>query len=396
LTVLDSTISSNVADSDDDGNGVDYGGGGITHYDDYMHLVNCVIAENLVNNGGGGGIYWYYYGTIDNCLISDNVATNDTDGGGGIYVDDEVVIRNTTISDNAAIGNDGSDDLEGGGISNDYEIDISNSTIANNRADGNGGGIYSDDNISLNNVTITGNVADANEGGMTGGDGGGVYNDDVVQFINTIIAGNTDASPGAEAPDCLSDFTVEDDDMISGGPNIVQNPDGCEILGHVETSSVLNVDPLFDAAGLVDNGGAAAGDPDSPLPVPTISLQSASPAIDAGRTVVCVPVDQRGTSRPQGDECDLGALEFAGAPGPVDDEDDDDDGVLDVDDNCASEANADQADGDGDGVGDVCDNCVDDDNADQLDEDGDGIGAACDDDDTPGGEDSGGGCSLIR
>lgn len=69
----------------------------------------------------------------------------------------------------------------------------------------------------------------------------------------------------------------------------------------------------------------------------------------------------------------------------------DDDGVLDEDDNCPGDANADQADADNDGLGDACDpdrdgdgvvngsdNCVDTANANQSDLDEDGLGDACD------------------
>ena len=79
--------------------------------------------------------------------------------------------------------------------------------------------------------------------------------------------------------------------------------------------------------------------------------------------------------------------------GVQDDEDDDNDGVLDVDDNCPLQANADQADNDNDGIGDVCDPDDDNDgildiddicplisNADQADFDGDGLGDVCDPD----------------
>ncbi|WP_290580468.1 thrombospondin type 3 repeat-containing protein [Ketobacter sp.] len=76
--------------------------------------------------------------------------------------------------------------------------------------------------------------------------------------------------------------------------------------------------------------------------------------------------------------------------------DSDSDGVVDTEDNCPLDANADQADTDGNGVGDACDggvepmdsdgdgwydtedNCPDVFNSDQTDSDGNGIGDACD------------------
>ena len=57
--------------------------------------------------------------------------------------------------------------------------------------------------------------------------------------------------------------------------------------------------------------------------------------------------------------------------------DDDGDGVVDVEDNCPTDANPDQADADGDGVGDACDNCVITANPDQSDTNGDGVGDLC-------------------
>jgi hypothetical protein len=58
--------------------------------------------------------------------------------------------------------------------------------------------------------------------------------------------------------------------------------------------------------------------------------------------------------------------------------DSDGDGVVDVDDVCPAQSNADQADADGDGDGDVCDNCVAVANPSQQDSDADGYGNACD------------------
>lgn len=57
--------------------------------------------------------------------------------------------------------------------------------------------------------------------------------------------------------------------------------------------------------------------------------------------------------------------------------DSDGDGVLDLDDNCIDDPNADQSDRDSDGVGDVCDNCPDVFNPGQEDSNGDGIGDSC-------------------
>jgi len=74
--------------------------------------------------------------------------------------------------------------------------------------------------------------------------------------------------------------------------------------------------------------------------------------------------------------------------------DSDSDGVLDTEDNCPLDSNADQADSDGNGIGDACesgpvdtdgdgwnddvDNCPTVFNSDQADSDGNGIGDACD------------------
>lgn len=391
VTVVNSTISNNVSDDDADGSGV---GGGIANDSGYnMNIQNSLIINNLNKADYGGGIWNEGYMVIDNSTVADNVAA---DGfGGGIYQYDSepLLIRNTTISGNRASGDDGSDDHQGGGIYVDGEqVLIANSTIVGNKADGHGGGIFqdSDYSMSLNNVTVAFNIADANAGGLTGGDGGGIYNEGyVVTLSNSIVAGNIDKSPGAEAPDCFNDFTgtSADDGIHIVGKTIIQNTNGCEIQGN--PGLLLKVDPLL-AASLADNGGLAQGDVPA-VNAKTLALQAGSPAIDAS-IGGCEPTDQNGVERPQGDGCDLGAVEFKASAGPVDDADDDDDGVLDTADNCKDTANADQADADGDGVGDACDNCVDDDNADQADADADGIGDVCD---TSSGASSGG-CSLIR
>ncbi|HEX5037105.1 MAG TPA: choice-of-anchor Q domain-containing protein, partial [bacterium] len=196
-------------------------------------------------------------------------------------------------------------DGQGGGIANKGQSSaVYNTTVVGNRAEGAGGGIWTDGPMTLSHVTVANNSADANEGGLVGGDGGGISNEGSVALHNSIVAGNVDESAGHEAPDC---FSGSGHVFAASGANIVQDPSGCAITG--ATAGVLNVDPLFDPAGLSDNGEAPK----------TLGLQAGSPAIDAAAPS-STPVDQRSFGRPaDGDGngisvSDLGAFEVAAVP----------------------------------------------------------------------------------
>ena len=58
-----------------------------------------------------------------------------------------------------------------------------------------------------------------------------------------------------------------------------------------------SIDPRLGP--LQDNGG----------PAKTHAILSGSPAIDAAANATCPSTDQRGTSRPKGAACDIGAYE---------------------------------------------------------------------------------------
>jgi hypothetical protein len=62
------------------------------------------------------------------------------------------------------------------------------------------------------------------------------------------------------------------------------------------TGDQFNVNPLLSAYQVGSMGYRA--------------LLSGSPAIDAGNPATCLPMDQRGVSRPQGATCDIGAYEY--------------------------------------------------------------------------------------
>lgn len=341
LVVEDSTVSENAADTNNAGT---FGDGGGIASSKYLTIRGSLIDHNKANRGSGGGVSQTQHAVIQDTTLSNNTST--LGDGGGYFNSWESILTNVTIDGNTADGG-------GGGINNQWVLNLSNATVTGNTATaGDGGGIRNTWELGINNATIAGNTA-------TAGNGGGIYNSSGILLTNSIVGDNT---AGGLGPDCNTTS-----DITSGGPNLVEDESDCDIVG--DTLSVLTgQDPLLDTAGLADNGG----------PTKTIALQSTSPALNTGDDGTCESADQRGIARPQGDHCDLGALEvFADADG---------DGVSDNADNCPDDANADQADADGDGTGDACESAGTTGGA-----TGGTTGGT-----TGGGGDEGGGCSLIR
>lgn len=258
-------------------------------------LNNCVITGNTVElstssgDGGGGGGIDNNGGilTLNNCTVSDNKSTRN---GGGIYtLGGTVNIYKSTISGNEATNSDS----YGGGI---YQRDsgvllLQNSTISDNSAY-EGGGIFAfsssgSPSITLHSCTVVNNSAGSRGGGISRWSTGG-YGTIRPVLTNTIIANNT----GGTAPDCYTN------NITSNGYNLIENTTGFGGTLTTVASDITGVDPLLDA--LADNGG----------PTQTHALQAgspASPAVDAGGS--CLAADQRGTTRPQGATCDIGAYE---------------------------------------------------------------------------------------
>lgn len=91
--------------------------------------------------------------------------------------------------------------------------------------------------------------------------------------------------------------------IVSAGFNLINSPaTSCSVVGD-ETGVLLGVDPLLGP--LADNGGPTL----TRLPLagsPLLGSGSPSPPGDEG---ACLRRDQRGTTRPLGAGCDLGAVE---------------------------------------------------------------------------------------
>lgn len=256
VTILDSVFSNN---------GAYFDGGGIYNQDGIVTVINSSLTHNGAHYAGGG-IYNHSGSLIVNrTTLADNGVGY---GGGGIYNYQGTVI----VSSSALLGNRAN---AGGGISNGGMLTVSNSTFFGNSVSGldGGGGVFNYGTSTITNSTIAGNSAG-------GPNGAGIQSTRTMTIENTMIANNM------VGYNCYGVVT-------DGGGNL-SYPDA--------TCPGINADPKLGP--LQDNGG----------PTWTMALGPGSAAIDAGDDAICAadPVnnlDQRGMTRPQGAQCDIGALE---------------------------------------------------------------------------------------
>jgi hypothetical protein len=224
---------------------------------------NAVLSGFTLTNGeagagnypAGGGVAYIYGsggGTVTNCVLIGNIATNSA--GGGAY---RVTLINCQI-----IGNYAS---EGGGA---CVCTLINCTVVSNTATS-GGGVFGGTGFGaslLSNCTIVGNAASSSGGGVNGG-GEGVMNNCIIYF-NTAPSGSN--YTGIKMNYCCTMPT------LNGDPTSLTNA------------------PLFQ--------NAAASD---------FHLQSNSPCINSGNnTYVTVTNDLDGNPRIVGGTVDIGAYEY--------------------------------------------------------------------------------------
>jgi hypothetical protein len=262
LTIADATT----------GGGI--GGGGILNAGT-LNVSNSTFSNN--RSDYGGGIANVGTMTISNSTFSNNRSSASQGGGGAIYTSylGPLTVKNSTFSDNRAIN-------FGAGIYSSGPLTVSNSTFSNNRAINFGGGIYISSPLTVNSSTFSNN--DAFEGG-------GIYVNGKLHLRNTIIANSLTGA------DCVT----------NGKPAININ----NLIEDGSCSPAITGDPNLGPLQL-----------NAPGNTETHALLSGSMAIDAGDTTTCaaMPVnnlDQRGITRPQGDQCDIGAFEFQDTTPPA-------------------------------------------------------------------------------
>lgn len=239
-------------------------------------LKNVTFINNNAAKGGGIATYQYSHIMMTDMTFQSNSATQ----GGGMYNGGLVTIINGTFNHNSA--------SEGGGIYNEddgQELTLENATFYGNTASNSGGGIFNDSwyFATLTNNTFVNNSA-KNYGGaiFNEKDGGGMI---MISIFNTILWGNTSAN-GTQIYNKRGMNEVKDSVIQGGCPTNVT----CE--------NIFIGSPLLGTLG--NYGGFTQ----------TIPLYMGSSAIDNGDETNCPATDQRGTIRPQGAHCDIGAFEY--------------------------------------------------------------------------------------
>ena len=322
-------------------------------------LSGLTIADGKSDNSGGGGILNQGILVMEQCILTNNFATNQ---GGGILNRGTFTAAGCTFVNNTAGGVSGlsqtvsSDPVTsgegavGGAICSAGSAGLTNCTFSGNLAIGGRGGdsvsgtglagggvglggalfILKGDRVAVVNCTITSNSA---SGGLSGtnsafpdlepspglgyGGGFGMTNSTVmVEIMNTILAGNRRTN-GYDPTSRGVDGYGSPGTLVSWGGNLLGYTNGLSaftatnVLGMVTngtpgfaSSDQINVSNLSLWLGpLQDNGG----------PTPTRALlatNDANPAIDRGISRGSPAQDQRGVIRPQGQGVDVGAYEL--------------------------------------------------------------------------------------
>lgn len=282
----------------DNGQGVTWGGGGIFTNGGRVLLSHTLLSSNRVLGGSssGGGLFNYAGQVVvhSSTLAGNSIESAPQANGGGLAtLSGTVTITNSTIAGNQTSGSG----VTGGGVAEIasggtlVQMEIVNSTIAGNTANGHGGSggglATAGGTVTITNSTIAGNQIIVSAPSAAGG---GIRAGGPVSLQNTIVALNT----ALTGPDCEGPVTSLD-------YNLLGDPTGCTVTLQPHD---LTGDPGFVAYS--DDGMPGHGH---------VLLASTSQAIDAGNDAVCLPTDQLGQPRVDGNgdgpiSCDIGAVEF--------------------------------------------------------------------------------------
>jgi CSLREA domain-containing protein/uncharacterized repeat protein (TIGR01451 family) len=273
-------------------------GGAILHSGGDLTLTDVVLSGNSCSVTGTGGALAVTFGTLVASRVS--VTGNTCDNVGGAYLQD----ADLTMVDSSLSNNSGAEgealrltttfaprptQIRGSG-----NAQLTNVTISGNSTTDGNAAIRSEPlaglavSLTLTNVTISGNTT-ANAGGhgaLWQRPSGGTH---ITTLHNTIVSGNL---VGGVANDI--EGTLE----ALSSHNVVGTGGG--LSNGVNGNQIGILDPLL--APLGNYGGNTL----------TRALLPGSPAINAGNNGLATNADQRGVTRPQQGNADVGAFESQG------------------------------------------------------------------------------------
>ncbi|RNL62175.1 S-layer family protein [Nocardioides marmoriginsengisoli] len=266
-------------------------------FDDTDLIGNTSTGQNF----GGGAILSAGQVTINKAQITGNKADGATGLGGAIFsgssdenVTTSLKITNSTLADNEAFS---AAAIYAGSskATSTNKTSIANSTIHGNAAAGPFGALQVVDPVSIVGSTITDNTAVPTSpydayGGIIAQSAG------QVSLSGSVVAGNS----GHQCNVAVAD----------GGYNL-NSPTAAE-CGFTAGKNDLFAAPQLGS--LANNGGPTTTrlpSATSPLlnKIATGTATGVTDAITGSAITLCTGSDQRGTSRPQGAKCDIGAVE---------------------------------------------------------------------------------------
>jgi predicted outer membrane repeat protein len=238
--------------------------------------------------------------------------------GGGLYCNGQVGNCSPTLSNLVFSGNTAASGgaLYADGSSGTSSPSLTNSTFSGNSATGYGGALFSygfsgTSNPILANVTFSANTAGAGGGAMTSARSNPALTNVTFRGNSAFAAGGAIYLSTANA--VLTNVILEDDSATTVNSEIDYDTGGTATLDHglvwnsskqsgacpsgATCTNMQYADPKLGA--LLDNGGLT----------PTFLPGTGSAAIDKGKNAGCPASDQRGVPRPQGTQCDIGAVE---------------------------------------------------------------------------------------